>query len=132
MYITYEEYIASGEYTDISQDEFNKLEKKAGLVLDSLTRFFYKSRSLEDDVEFRREAFKMAMVEQIDYFYGNSITKVSDLTSNGDYASVTIGRTSQSLNTGANSSNSQSKETSEDVLLYLRGTGLLYRGLGRC
>ena len=132
MYITYEEYIASGEYTDIPQDEFNKLEKKAGLVLDSLTRFFYKSRSLEDDVEFRREAFKMAMVEQIDYFYGNSITKVSDLTSNGDYASVTIGRTSQSLNTGANSSNSQSKETSEDVLLYLRGTGLLYRGLGRC
>ena len=132
MYITYEEFIASGEYTDIPQDEFNKLEKKAGLVLDSLTRFFYKSRSLENDVEFRREAFKMAMVEQIDYFYGNSITKVSDLTSNGDYASVTIGRTSQSLNTGANSSNSQSKETSEDVLLYLRGTGLLYRGLGRC
>ena len=132
MYITYEEYIASGEYTDIPQDEFNKLEKKAGLVLDSLTRFFYKNRSLEDDVEFRREAFKMAMVEQIDYFYGNSLTKVSDLTSNGEYASVTIGRTSQSLNTAANGSNPRSKETSEDVLLYLRGTGLLYRGLGRC
>ncbi len=129
MYITYDEYKLLGEYPTITELEFEKYEKKASVVLDALTRHFYRNRSLNSDVAFRKDAFKMAMVEQVDYMKTNGTTKIGEL--GDELSSVTMGRTSVSYDSNSNSGTGNT-EYSEDVLMFLSGTGLLYRGLGRC
>lgn len=127
-YLTYDEYKDFG-FTEIEENEFNKLIKKASDVLDSVTRFFYKQNVLEDDVEFRKKQFKKALAAQIEYFHDTGVTSSHELNEPG---SVTIGRTtvSKSSRNSSEANEKQNSLVSEDVLMYLRGTGLLYRGIG--
>src|SRR5699024_6236539 len=66
-YLTYEEYNDFG-FSEIAEDEFNKLIRKASDMIDSITRHFYKFNDINDDVEFRREQFKKAVGAQVEYF----------------------------------------------------------------
>lgn len=127
-YLTYDEYKSFG-FSEIEETEFNKLVKKAGDVLDSVTGFFYKQNVLEDDIEFRKEQFKKAVAAQVEYFQDMGATNTHGLNEPG---SITIGRTTVSKG-NRNSSGANEKQNSivsEDVYMYLRGTGLLYKGIG--
>ena len=127
-YLTYNEYVSLG-FTEIEGREFSLLVKKASSVLDSVTRYFYKHNDLETDINLRKSQFKKALAAQIEYFYevgGTTIYSVNEPRS------ITIGRTSMSQGAKGSTSGNESKANivSDDVYLYLKGTGLLYCGMG--
>src|SRR5690625_1184999 len=127
-YLTHEEYKDFG-FNEIGENEYNKLIKKAGDVLDSVNRFFYKQHVLEDDVDFRKAQFKKAVAAQVEYFNDMGATNTHGLNEPG---SVTIGRTTVSKGS-RNSSGANEKQNNivaDDVYMYLRYTGLLYKGIG--
>jgi len=127
-YLTQEEYKDLG-FNEIDNTEFNKLVKKAGDVIDGVTRFFYQFNDLEDDVKFRRNQFKKAVAAQIEYFNAVGATNTHEMK---EYGSVTIGRTTVSKGSRNSSTSDESDNSlvSDDAIMYLRETGLLYRGLG--
>ena len=125
-YLTYEEYIDLG-FPEIDEQEFNRLLSKASDVVDSVTRSFYKFNDMDSDVPFRREQFKKAVAVQIQYFHDMGGTSSHELSEPG---TVTIGRTT--VATGSRYSSQGEQKTSlisDDVFMYLRYTGLLYRGV---
>lgn len=127
-YLTYGEYISFGN-DEIDQTEFNKLLIKASDVLDHVTRNFYQFNDLESDHEFRRTKFKKAVSAQIAFFHDMGGTSSHEINEPG---TVTIGRTTVSKGGNKFSGGEESKNSiiSEDVYIYLSGTGLLYRGIG--
>lgn len=127
-YLTYEEYNDFG-FSEIAEDEFNKLLQKASDMVDSITRHFYKFNNIEDDVEFRREQFKKAVGAQIEYFHEVGSTTYEGI--NSAPQTFQAGRTAVSNTSRFNASGSNETKSllSEDALLYLRDTGLLHRGL---
>jgi len=125
-YLTYTEYTELG-FAEIDQTEFDKLLKRASDVLDAITRDFYVFNDIEDDVPFRRERFKKAVAAQIEYFHDMGATSSHGLN---EPSTVTIGRTTVSRgNSGTSQDETQFSIVSPDVLMYLSGTGLLYRGV---
>ena len=125
-YLTYQEYINFG-FTEIDEQEFNRLLPKASDVVDSVTRSFYKFNDINDDVPFRREQFKKAVASQIQYFHDMGGTSSHELN---EAQTVTIGRTTVSTSNRNSSQDEQkNKLISDDVFMYLRYTGLLYRGV---
>ena len=125
-YLTYQEYIDLG-FPEIGEAEFNKLLPKASDVIDSVTRSFYKFNDIEQDVPFRREQFKKAIAAQIQYFHDMGGTSSHELN---EAQTVTIGRTTVSTsNRNSSQEEQKNKLISDDVFMYLRYTGLLYRGV---
>src|SRR5699024_5100284 len=127
-YLTYDEYKDLG-FNEIDNKEFNKLVKKAGDAVDSITRYFYQFNDLEDDIEFRRNQFKKAVAAQIEYFNDLGATSTHEMK---EYGSVTIGRTTVSKGSRNSSASNESDNSlvSDDAIMYLKETGLLYKGLG--
>lgn len=126
-HLTYEEYNEYG-FTELEKAEFDRLANRASDVLDHVTRNFYVFNSLDDDIEFRRTKFKKAVACQVEYFHEMGATTTHGLKEAG---TVTIGRTT--VTQGGRNSDSNAGEdslVSDDVYLYLNGTGLLYRGIG--
>lgn len=125
-YLTYEEYqeLNGGELT---KPEFEKLLPKASIALDSITRHFYQTHSLEDDVPYRKRHFKVAVAAQIEYFHDLGATNTHGLETP---THVQIGRTSMTYGgQGGKENTKKNALISSDVYFYLSGTGLLYRGL---
>ncbi len=127
-YLTYDEYKDLG-FNEIDNKEFNKLVKKAGDAVDSVTRYFYQFNNLEDDIEFRRNQFKKSVAAQVEYFNDVGATSTHEMK---EYGSVTIGRTtvSKGSRNSTYSNDSDNNLVSEDAIRYLKGTGLLYKDLG--
>lgn len=123
-YLTYSEYNELG-YSEIEQPDFDRLEKRASDVLDSVTSYFYHHNNLASDVEFRREQFKKAVAAQIQYFYDMGATSSHEINSP---LSVQIGRTQMS--SGVSNQKKINSVMSDDARMYLQATGLLYRGIG--
>lgn len=125
-YLTYDEYIQLG-FAEIEKTEFDRLLPKASDVINSVTRDFYVFNDIEDDVPFRRERFKKAVGAQIEYFHDMGATSSHGLN---EPFTVTIGRTTVSRGyRGTSQDETQFSIVSPDVLMYLSGTGLLYRGV---
>lgn len=125
-YLTYLEYIDFG-FPEIDEQEFNRLLPKASDVVDSVTRSFYKFNDMDSDVPFRREQFKKAVAAQIQYFHDMGGTSSHELN---EAQTVTIGRTTVSTsNRNSPQEEQKNKLISDDVFMYLRYTGLLYRGV---
>lgn len=125
-YLTYEEYQNIG-FSDVTVDDFPKIEQKASDVLDSVTRDFYQLNDLESDYPLRRDKFKKAVAAQIDYFYDMGATNSHGLQ---EMAMVQIGRTTSSTGVkGGTAKAEKNSVLSDDVVMYLRNTGLLYRGV---
>lgn len=127
-YLTYEEY-SEMPFVDVPVEDFTKLVERAGDAVDSITRNFYQYTLLESDFPIRRDKFKKAVACQIEYFHEMGATNSHGLNEPG---SVTIGRTSMSTSTRANATTQEPQNSviSDDVYMYLQGTGLLYRGIG--
>lgn len=122
-YLSYEEYQNFG-FSDVTADDFSKLEQKASDVLDSITRDFYQLNDLESDFPLRRDKFKKAVAAQIEYFNDMGGTSAHELN---NPLSVSIGRTS--ISSGARNQAKLNNIVADDVYMYLRNTGLLYRGI---
>ena len=128
-YLTYNEYIGFG-CADFPADEFNNLIGKASGYIDSQTRDFYQFNDLETDIPYRRDKFKKAVALQIEYMYLSGATSSYEANTPQTWS---IGRTSVSessrySNTGRNEAPSI---VSEDAVLALSGSGLLYRGVSQ-
>ncbi len=127
--LTYDDYISDGNYRDITQDEFDRLLKKAENLLDVITNSFYHLNEFDSDNEWRKQRVKRALISQIDYFKETRKTTVEGL--NSVPKSVSLGRTtiSQSGSYSASDANGSKSIVSEGMDTYLQGTGLLYRGI---
>lgn len=127
-YLTYEEYNEFG-FAKLEQDKFDELIKKAGDVIDSVTRHFYQFNNIDDDVEFRRKQFKKAVGAQVEYFNTVGSTNYEEI--NSAPQTFQAGRTAVSNTSRFNASGKNERKSlaSEDALMYLSETGLLYRGI---
>lgn len=128
-YLTLAEYTTDGNYRDIAQDEFTKLLNKAESLLDVITNSFYRFTNFDTDNEWRKKRVKRALISQIDYFKETGKTTTEGLNSSPQ--SVSLGRTTISQSSRYNASGSNESKTiiSDDMEIYLQGTGLLYRGI---
>lgn len=125
-YLTEQEYEEMGFAKIVSPFSFDNLLTKASLMLDVITLNHYQYHDLASDTSFKAKRFKMALATQINHFQELGVTSSDE---QDDYASVSIGRTSwtyKDKKTGKVSS-----VQSDDVMLYLSGTGLLSRGVCR-
>lgn len=123
-YLTYEEYLDFG-FAEIEDAEFQKLLPKASDVIDSITRYFYRYNAIEKDVPFRREQFKKALGAQVEYFHDLGATSTHEIN---NPLSVQLGRTQ--ISTGVDNQKKTNTLVAPDVYMYLKDTGLLYRGIG--
>src|SRR5690606_27449359 len=113
-YLTYDEYTQFG-FSEIEEDEFNRLLPKASDVLNAVTRDFYVFNDIDDDVEFRRKKFKKAIAAQIEYFHDMGATSSHGLN---EPSTVTIGRTTVSRGyRGSLQDETQFSIVSPDVLM---------------
>ncbi|TXJ87497.1 hypothetical protein FSZ06_05760 [Enterococcus gallinarum] len=127
-YLTYTEYNEIG-YTSMTEDEFDELVNKACDLVDVQTRNFYQFNDLESDIDFRKSKFKKAVAAQIEYMYQANATSTLEINSPQSWSvdGMSVTEASRYKNTGANESPSI---MSDDAILLLSGTGLLFRGLG--
>lgn len=128
-YLTLEEYIGLGFNPQITAGEFEKYYRHASATLDVETRHFYAKHSFESDNEWRKGQFKKALVAQIDYYIETGAMTLEGL--NNEAQSVTVGRTSlsQTSNFNASGSNEKKETISHEAIMFLTGTGLMYRGV---
>ncbi|MEX1497692.1 hypothetical protein [Enterococcus sp. C65] len=128
-YIDFKEFKRLSGKTDSFKSSFDKYLLKASAILDNETNYFYQFHNIKDDsIDFRVNQFKLALCSQIVYF---------DEVGGDTYQS--INKTPQSFSAGRTSITNKSPENggsapllSEDVYIYLEGTGLLYRGVPSC
>lgn len=127
-YLSYLEYQKIG-YTSMTEDEFDELVNKACDLVDVQTRNFYQFNDLESDIDFRKSKFKKAVAAQIEYMYQANATSTLEINSPQSWSvdGMSVTEASRYNNTGANESPSI---MSDDAILLLSGTGLLFRGLG--
>lgn len=124
-YLTHEEYNSYG-FSKVDEEVFNQLINKASDVIDNVTRRFYVFTDIEMDVQWRREAFKKAVAAQIEFFHETGSSTTHGLN---EPTQVTIGRTSIGGRHGSSSNGDNKPLISNDSLIHLQGTGLLYRGV---
>lgn len=126
-YLAHNEFTEFG-FTEIDEVKFNNLLLKASAVLDNVTNYFYQRHDIDRDNEWRVNQFKIALSSQIEYFdaVGSTYESINDSPQ-----SFSAGRTSVSNASRLNSSRATESKplVSEDVYVYLEGTGLLYRGV---
>ncbi|MEX3715755.1 hypothetical protein ABFV99_25590 [Cytobacillus horneckiae] len=127
-YLTYEEFKEISQ-RDIDENEFNKLLPKASAVIDNVTSHFYQRVNIEKDNTWRVNKFKQALCTQIEYFYVLGATTFEEL--NNAPQTFQAGRTSVSNASRYNPSGANESKPliSEDVYIYLEGTGLLFSGV---
>lgn len=128
FYLTFLEY-KTFNFTELTETEFDSLINRASDAVDSVTRHFYKFNDINDDVEFRREQFKRAVGAQVEYFHDMGAMSSHGLS---EPSTIQIGRTSESKGSRNSSGQNepQNKLVSDDVYMHLKGTGLLYKGIG--
>ncbi|MBC2190531.1 hypothetical protein [Listeria booriae] len=128
-YLTLSEYNALGFERIEDQEHFDKLLSKASAVLDNATRRFYVFEELESDYPYRKDAFKKALGCQIEYFLETGELTTESL--NNSPQNVAIGGTSISNTSKFNAAGKNESKSiiSDDIYIYLEGTGLLSRGV---
>ncbi|MGM0221558.1 hypothetical protein IGL62_001385 [Enterococcus sp. AZ137] len=129
-YIDFEEFKDLTEKTDDFECTFEKYLTKASAVLDNITNRFYQLNEIKDDpISFRVKQFKLALCSQIIYF--DEVGADTYESINNAPQSFSAGRTSISNASRYNPSgeNESKSLVSEDIYIYLEGTGLLYRGV---
>lgn len=123
-YLTYQDLKDFG-IIEIEEDTFNHILPKATDVIMHVTRHFYRHADMNEDVEWRRTAFKKAIAAQVEYFYETGATTSNAINSPSQ---VTIGRTTVGARQSGNDHQPKSI-VSRDALMHLSMTGLLYRGV---
>lgn len=125
-YLTFEEY---RDLSTVLVDDatFNKLYKTATRVLSFETNDYFDYNDFNDSSEWIKNKYKEAITLQIDHMYTTKQT--STHSANSQPASVSLGRTTVSSRSGQSNKTERKSLISEDVLMVLSNTGLLYRGV---
>lgn len=108
-------------FAKVEKQDFERLVRIAGDVMDSITRHFYQYHDLAADYAFRRTGFKNAMGAQIGYMAETDATTTEGMR---ELQSISMGRTSIGRLAGKSRT-----LVCRDSMMYLTGTGLLNRGL---
>lgn len=130
-YLTFEEFKTLTGKTEEYKETFDKYLLKATAIIDNVTEYFYQKNSIVDDqIAFRVKQFKLALCSQIVYF--GEVGSDTYESINNTPQTFSAGRTSVSNSSRYNPSgqNESKSLVSEDIYIYLEGTGLLYRGRG--
>lgn len=127
-YLNFEEFKELSN-RDIDESNFNKLLPKASAVMDNVTNHFYQRVNIEKDNTWRVNKFKQALCTQIEYFHVLGATTFEEI--NNAPQTFQAGRTSVSNASRYNPSGANESKPliSEDVYIYLEGTGLLFSGV---
>ncbi|ASV67578.1 head-tail connector protein [Cytobacillus kochii] len=127
-YLVFEEFKELSN-RDIDESNFNKLLPKASAVIDNVTSHFYQRVNIEKDNIWRVNKFKQALCTQIEYFHVLGATTFEEI--NNAPQTFQAGRTSVSNASRYNPSGANESKPliSEDVYIYLEGTGLLFSGV---
>lgn len=125
-------YLTKDEFTkDFGFDEvndFEKLLKRAEVSINLFLNGFYDFVDFEKEIEYRKQAVKVATAFQVAYLDASGIMTADDKQS---VASVSLGRTSVSYkDTSSVSLESARYNLSLDALNALKGAGFGYRGVG--
>lgn len=129
-YINFEEFKDLTGKTEDFESTFRRYLTKASAVLDNITNRFYQLNEIKDDpIGFRVKQFKLALCSQIIYF--DEVGADTYESINNTPQSFSAGRTSISNASRYNPSgeNEIKSLVSEDIYIYLEGTGLLHRGV---
>ncbi|MDT2836261.1 hypothetical protein P7H50_05065 [Enterococcus durans] len=129
-YINFEEFKDLTGKTEDFESTFRRYLTKASAVLDNITNRFYQLNEIKDDpIGFRVKQFKLALCSQIIYF--DEVGADTYESINNAPQSFSAGRTSISNASRYNPSgeNESKSLVSEDIYIYLEGTGLLHRGV---
>nr|DAU54914.1 MAG TPA: Putative Head Tail Connector Protein [Caudoviricetes sp.] len=117
-------YLTQEEYSKLGFDEvsdYGKLAERAKIAIDLYTNGFYqKGIDFDKEVEYRKNAVKLAMAFQIAYLDASGILTADDKQLTG---SVSIGRTSISYQNGGNGSSGQQFNLSLDAENVLKQAG---------
>lgn len=126
--LTYSKYMEMSA-RQISEAEFQDLVSSAEHVISVVTRRYYEWNPFDEEVEWKREAYLRAIVEQVDYFAEAGSTSLEAI--NSQPQSISIGRTSISKGSRTSSTGKEEKKSllSYGSQLALYGTGLMYRGV---
>lgn len=127
-YLTFDEFKDLG-FTEIEETEFNKLLFKASAILDNVTNHFYQRCDIKKDNSWRVRQFKLGLCSQIEYFHETRATTSEGM--NSAPQTFSAGRTSVSNASKYSRGRSDERKSivSDDVFMYLSGTGLLYAGV---
>ncbi|MCM3324243.1 hypothetical protein [Cytobacillus kochii] len=127
-YLNFEEFKELSN-RDIDESNFKKLLPKASAVIDNVTSHFYQRINIEKDNTWRVNKFKQALCTQIEYFHVLGATTFEEI--NNAPQTFQAGRTSVSNASRYNPSGANESKPliSEDVYIYLEGTGLLFSGV---
>lgn len=124
-YLTETEFLKLG-FEDV--EDFETLAARAKLIIDLYIKNFYDFTDFETDFEPRKQAVKKAVAYQIAYLDSSGVMTAEDKTS---LASVTVGRTHVSYQSGSKSSNSGQKyNLSLDALNWLTLAGFGCKAVG--
>lgn len=124
-YLTETEFLKLG-FEDV--EDFEKLAARARLIVDLYIKNFYDFTDFETDFEPRKQAVKKAVAYQIAYLDSSGVMTAEDKTS---LASMTVGRTHVSYQTGSKSSNGgQRYNLSLDALNWLTLAGFGRKAVG--
>lgn len=124
-YLTETEFLKLG-FEDV--EDFETLAARARLIVDLYIKNFYDFTDFETDFEPRKQAVKKAVAYQIAYLDSSGVMTAEDKTS---LASVTVGRTHVSYQTGSKSSNGGQKyNLSLDALNWLTLAGFGCKAVG--
>ncbi|GAW63071.1 hypothetical protein FC65_GL000862 [Ligilactobacillus acidipiscis DSM 15836] len=130
-YLTFEEYQALGSIADdLTEDKFNKSEAAAESLFDIATKSFYRMNDLESDAKWRKDLFKHALAQQVNFSNYTGLTTPYEV-SQSSVQRVSIGRTTVEGGDAA-------KSTVGRLGIYgvaytlLAQTGLMYRGVSSC
>lgn len=117
-YLTETEFLKLG-FEDV--EDFETLSARARLIIDLYIKNFYDFTDFETDFEPRKQAVKKAVAYQIAYLDSSGVMTAEDKTS---LASMTVGRTHVSYQSGSKSSNGgQRYNLSLDALNWLTLAG---------
>src|SRR5690625_2399783 len=125
-YLTYDEFKDLSQ-VDLEESKFNALIKKCSAILNNITGYFYVKNDIEKDNEWRVKQFKQALCAQIEYFHEVGATTFEGI--NNEPQSFSAGRTSVVNASRSSETSTEKSVVSEDVYIYLEGTGLLFSGV---
>lgn len=125
-YLTYDEFKDLSQ-VDLEEPKFNALIKKSSAILNNITGYFYVKNDIEKDNEWRVKQFKQALCAQIEYFHEVGATTFEGI--NNAPQSFSAGRTSVVNASRSSETSTEKSVVSEDVYIYLEGTGLLFSGV---
>lgn len=124
-YLTETEFLKLG-FEDV--EDFETLSARASLIIDAYIKNFYDFTDFETDFEPRKKAVKKAVAYQIAYLDSSGVMTAEDKTS---LASMTVGRTHVSYQSGSKSTNGgQRYNLSLDALNWLTLAGFGYKAVG--